>query len=320
MFNANMLLLDNINTINEFDLEFIPSLKNDSFNFDQKDSFLPLSPNHFQNLNQENINFDGIKNIIEDDFEKSITIDDNLNQIDIQSTGSTKLFSSLKDKIIAENQEKININNESKINFKVKLHHKRGRKRYDKNTSNKKCHFSDDFDNILRKIQVSNINFLISLSNDALKTVFGKNTTYKFKDINYKLKKQINHNYIENLKKLHFGDIIQMDISPKNKIFQEDMNKITYLKVCEQSEELKKLFDKNYLYLIKKYYFNFVDDGSHEIDIDGFKITLSPKTETFSNLLKKNNETRNKFKEIAKTVYCIEIEQNGKKFLINKNS
>ena len=61
MFNSNMLLLDNIDTINEFDIESIPSLKSDLFNFDKKDSFLPLEPNHFQNLNQEKINFDGIK-------------------------------------------------------------------------------------------------------------------------------------------------------------------------------------------------------------------------------------------------------------------
>ena len=159
---------------------------------------------------------------------------------------------------------------------------------------------------------------IINLSNDALKTVFGIKTTYKFKDINYKLKKQIAYDYIEKLKKSRFGDILQMEVSAKNKVFQEDMNKITYLKVCEQSEELKNLFEKNYLYMLKKY-FNFVDDGNHVIDIDGFKITLSPKTETFSNLLKKNIQTKNKFKEIAQTVYPLEIEQNRKKIFISKN-
>jgi hypothetical protein len=319
MFSQNMLIFDSVNTNSEFDIESIPFLKSDSFNFDKNDLFLPFKPKDLDKLNHENINFEGIKNIVEDEFEKSIKIEDNLNLIDIQSTGSTKLFSSMKDRIIAENQEKINLNNESKINFKVKLLHKRGRKKSDKNTSNQKCHLSDDFDNILRKIQVSFINFLINLSNDALKTVFGENTTYKFKDINYKLKKQIKYNYIENLKKSCFGDILRMDISPKNKIFQEDMNKITYHKVCEQSEELKNLFEKKYLYMIKKY-LNFVDDGNHVIDIDGFKITLSPKTETFSNLLKKNEETKKKFKEIAQTVYLLEMEQKGNKFLINKNN
>lgn len=318
MFDEKLLFLDNINSDSEFDLELISFLKEDSFNLDKNDLFLPFNPDHFLNLNQENIDYEGIKSIAGDDLENTIKIENNLNQIDIQSTGSTKIISSVKNMIFMDNQEKINLNNEPKINFNVKLHHKRGRKKSDKST-NQKSHLSDDFDNILRKIQVSFINFLINLSNDALKSVFGKNTTYKFKDINYKLKKQISHSYIEKLKKSSFGDILQMAISPKSKIFQEDMNKITYFKVCQESEELKTLFDKNYLYLIKNYYFNFKDDGNHIIDIDGFKFALSPKTEAFSNLLKKNIEAKDKFIEIAKSVYCSEIEQIGKKFMIKKN-
>lgn len=119
----------------------------------------------------------------------------------------------MKDKAIIENKEEdTNLNKESKINFKVVLHHKRGRKKSEKNLCNQNYHYSDDFDNILRKIQVSFITFLIRLSNDALKTVFGKETGYLFKDINYKHKKKIKHNYIEYLKTITLGDILQMDI------------------------------------------------------------------------------------------------------------
>ena len=110
-----------------------------------------------------------------------------------------------------------------------------------------------------------------------------------------------------------------MDISPKNKILKQDTNKITYFKVCNESGELKNLFNKNYLDLFIKYYLNFINDGNHIMDIDGFKITLSSKTETFSNLLKKNEENKVKFKEIVKNVYCSKLEHVGKKFLIDKN-
>jgi len=78
-----------------------------------------------------------------------------------------------------------------------------------------------------------------------------------------------------------------MDISPKSKTLKQDSNKITYLKVCKESEELKKLFDNNYLDMFQKYYLNFINDGNHIMEINGLKITLSPKTETFFNLLKK---------------------------------
>ena len=110
-----------------------------------------------------------------------------------------------------------------------------------------------------------------------------------------------------------------MDISPKNKILKKDINKITYSKVCKESKELKNLFDKNYLYLFKKYYLSFIDDGKYIMEINGFKITLSPTTQTFFNLLRKNEENKEKFKEIVKNVYCSEIESDGKKFLINNN-
>ena len=78
-----------------------------------------------------------------------------------------------------------------------------------------------------------------------------------------------------------------MDISPKNRILKQDTNKITYFKVCKESPELKKLFDKNYLSLFQKYYLNFINDGKHIMEIDDLKITLTPKTETFFNLIKK---------------------------------
>ena len=100
---------------------------------------------------------------------------------------------------------------------------------------------------------------------------------------------------------------------------QIDTNKITYFKVCKESEELKKLFDKNYLYLFQKYYLNFINDGKHMMEIDNFKITLSSKTETFFNLLKKNEENKAKFNEVVKNVFFSENEQVKNKFLIDKN-
>ena len=111
-----------------------------------------------------------------------------------------------------------------------------------KNNKIKKIYNSTIFNVIQIKIQVHFITFLIRLANDALKTVFGKKTKFQFKDVKYKLKKIINYNYVENLKKKTYGDILQMIISPKNKNFGENANKQILIKVCEDSFELKKLF------------------------------------------------------------------------------
>ena len=61
-----------------------------------------------------------------------------------------------------------------------------------------------------------------------------------------------------------------MDIS-QSKLLKQDSNKITYLKVCKESEELTKLFGLNYLDMFQKYYLNFINDGKHMMEIDGFK-------------------------------------------------
>ena len=78
----------------------------------------------------------------------------------------------------------------AKIAFKTVLYHKRGRKKEKKSCNS--LHSSGDFDNIQRKIQVSFINFLISLANDAIKTLIGKQCKFYFKDIMYKYKKKAN--------------------------------------------------------------------------------------------------------------------------------
>ena len=107
---------------------------------------------------------------------------------------------------------------------------------------------------------------------------------------------------MENLKKLNYADIIQMNISTKNKNFDEDTNKKVFLKICQNSEELKKMFDKNYLYIFQKYYFGLKNDIK-EINFEGIKIILSSKTKGFYHLLKKNEINEEIFKKVVDDVY-----------------
>ena len=196
------------------------------------------------------------------------------------------------------------------VNFKTILHHKRGRKELSQN-NNGRYHGSGDFDNIQRKIQVSFFNFLINLANDALKTIFGKKTYYCFKDIKYSFKKVVNYDYVEKLKLCKYSDIIQMKISPKNRNFREDGNKETYIQISKKSPELQKLFDKNYLYIFQKYYCE-IKSVQNIVDIDGFKIKLSPNTKGLDFLIRKNIDAKEKFNEIVKNVYF-----SGKNYLDN---
>ena len=247
-------------------------------------------------------------NLTEDDYDYDDEIDSiyyiknhNNSKIDLQSTDNSTKLSLEQDK---SNEEKKEDFFKKIINFKTVLHQKRGRKEKVgiNKKKNKKCHSANDFDNIQRKIQVHFIKFLIKLANDAIKTILGKKNKLYFKDIKYELKKIVNHKYVENLKKLNYADIIQMNISTKNKNFDEDTNKKVFLKICQNSEELKKMFGKNFLYIFQKYYFGLKNDIK-EINFEGIKIILSSKTKGFYHLLKKNEINEEIFKKVVDDVY-----------------
>ena len=93
-----------------------------------------------------------------------------------------------------------------------------------------------------------------------------------------------------------------MNISPKNKILEKDINKKIFLQICQKSEELKKIFEKKYLYIFQKYYYTLKND-ENEINLDGIKIILSSKTKPFYHLLKKNEIIKEKFINVVNDVY-----------------
>ena len=302
---------ENLNEIiNFFDKPFLNSQLNN------RDFILPLN----ENINTEmgsNISLKEMENIMKDSPKNEFDEDDSIDiyftkssKIDLQSTDcSTKISLTDKDEIC-------------KDFFKTILHKKRGRKKAkeEKSKKNKKCHCSDDFDNIQRKIQVSFISFLIRFANDLLKNIFGQKTKYHFKDVDYELKKIVNHNYIECLKKSNYSDIMKMRISPKNKRFSKFENKETLNKVCKYSPFLKKFFENNYLYIFQKYYCTIINN-KEEVDLDGFKITLSPKTKTLYNLLIKNESNKKKFNSVVEDVYFSDINYNNNQiFVINPTS
>lgn len=211
--------------------------------------------------------------------------------------GNQSIFSSSKNNVSSFPDSTTSKN----ITFKTVLHHKRGRKEKYKKIG-KKSHGSGDFDNIIRKIQVSFINFLINLANDSIKTILGEDSNYCFKDVKYKFKKIVSHDYVEKLKKYKYSDVIKMECSVKNKNYKQNSNLKTYKEVCKQSPEFKKLFDLNYLYIFKKY---FCEIKNHQdiIDFDGLKIKLSPKTKGLFNLLGKNIDRKEIFNDAIKNVY-----------------
>jgi hypothetical protein len=301
-------------------------LLSNGINFQSFDKFnQPISENitleHIENI-MNTPQIDLLEEEDKDSMDEVYLIkEQNNSKVELQSTDSstkTVTFSQ------SENSPKKEDFFCKKINFKTMLYRKRGRKEKN-NTSKKmkkKCHGPADFDNIQRKIQVHFITFLIKLANDTIKTILGNKVKNHFRDIKYGIKKIVNHDYVEYLKKVNYSDILQMVISPKNKKYDENSNKKLYKKLIEESDLFKKIFDKEYLYIMQKYYLELKGNET-EIDFDGIKIKLSNKTKPFPHLLQKNESEKNKFNNVAKDVYfsnvnyLIEKKFVTKKFIIN---
>ena len=194
---------------------------------------------------------------------------------------------------------------------KENVNKKRGRK---PKTIGKKQHSAFDQDNIIRKIQVHYISFIIDFTNEIIQFIYKNNKAMYFKSINYEFKKTVNHSYIQKLFSKNIGEIVQLRASPKNKKFDENINQIIYDKLCN-IEIFSKLFSMSYLEMFNKFYYQ----NKREIDIFGNKINISQKTKLFNDLLEKNKESAEKIKQIAEEYFCNKNKAPNQIFVIKKN-
>ena len=115
----------------------------------------------------------------------------------------------------------------------------------------KRVHDASDYDNILRKIQVHYLTFIISFINDLIDAFIPNYKESKFKNLRYDLKKTVNHSYVESLKNKTIGEILQFRASPKNRKFEYSINQQIYEKICTLNPFLKQFFDICF-YIYKK--------------------------------------------------------------------
>ena len=161
----------------------------------------------------------------------------------------------------------------------VKQYINSGRKRARPLKKGEKPHGKDATDNILRKIQVHYLNFIICFMNELLKH---SGYTYKLIKIDYNIKKVINKNNILSLKKMNIGEILCLKASPKFSTKDKDNNYIICNKVKE-NEKVNYFLSQNYMQLFKDVYLN----NKRSFKENGIVFELSKKVKTFEDLLNK---------------------------------
>ena len=164
-----------------------------------------------------------------------------------------------------------------------------------KKESIKRIHSAGDDDNILRKIQVHFLSFIINFTNDVINTFFKDKTIPRFKNLDYKIKKTVNHKFVEQLKSKKIGEILQLKVSPKMKINDESVNKNIYNIIWAKCPSIHDYLRQNYLSLFKQYYYN----NNKIFEVNGTVIKLSVRTKTFTDLINKNFKYKEKMKYVS---------------------
>ena len=199
---------------------------------------------------------------------------------------------------IIEGNEKGGESTENTIPHFEIIHEKKSRGRQIKlgeKRSKKERHCSTSEDNILTKIQVHFLNFLIYFLNDCIYTYY-KSRNICFKKFFSKAKSKITSIYFNKMKNSTIYDILkETSISTKYKKPTKNINQ----KLSEnlnQVDWFKKLFDLKFMELFYIYY----NDKKQlkKVCLFDEEITLSNKTKSYYFLLEKNFKEK---KEIIET-------------------
>ena len=251
---------------------------------------LVLSTNIEQNLARETSNAYIINQDSDNSGLNNLEMDNNNNNYIIRGIPGIEIFGGIESEDMMEDRADNGNEENKKVAlfttrknrlFQIEKNKKRGRKSMKK----KKFHLKSDFDNVLTKIQIHFLNFLINVSNDVLKATLTKNNLH-FKHINYKFKKQITYEHIKYLKTVPIKVLLEKDISSKYRKYSKDFNSKILQQVIPSSKWLEEFFNMKYLSLFRIYYNNC--KPLKQINFNGKNINLSLNTKSFFNLLKKN--------------------------------
>jgi hypothetical protein len=167
----------------------------------------------------------------------------------------------------------------------IKIKRKRGREKKKVSKRNIRIHKPDSQDNILRKIHVHFLSFIVPYLNELLKYLGYKQ---KFLKLNYIFKRKADKTTVKELKNKSIGDIISKKISNKYRNKNKDHNKLLYNEIKDK-EIIKNIFSEKYITLFKNVYYrnnkiiSLKEYGKEE------KVILSNDVKTYEDLLLKEN-------------------------------
>ena len=278
-------ILKKIPSTNYMSNTFKPNL---NINFDNYFLNLKEAPTFHHKVNNK-------ENLINNDIPDKINLNDN-NKDDTKTSSSKQIMFKLQNQYSKK---------------------KRGRsiKEIDKKAQKPRQHSSTDFDNLLRKLQVHYLTFVIQFANIMLDNFYPSDKNFRFLNISYDAKKNVKHSYVESLKMKKMKDILIMPPSKKYKInSNQNINLEIYERIRETNSFLEDFFEITYLELFNKYYMK----NSKIFEFNGISINFE-KISFFSDLINANHnplEAPSKMKQIAQSQFC---EKGSTIFVVNRD-
>lgn len=278
-------ILKKIPSTNCMSSTFKPNL---NINFDNYFLNLKEAPTFHHKVNNK-------ENLINNDITDKINLNDN-NKDDTKTSSSKQIMFKLQNQYSKK---------------------KRGRsiKEIDKKDQKPRQHSSTDFDNLLRKLQVHYLTFVIQFANIMLDNFYPSDKNFRFLNISYDAKKNVKHSYVESLKMKKMKDILIMPPSKKYKInSNQNINLEIYERIRETNSFLEDFFEITYLELFNKYYMK----NSKIFEFNGISINFE-KISFFSDLINANHnplEAPSKMKQIAQSQFC---EKGSTIFVVNRD-
>lgn len=159
-------------------------------------------------------------------------------------------------------------------------------------------------DLILMKVQGHYMTFIIKVINEIL-DFFNYNKKDRFKDIEHSIKKRIQKENFETLKKKKLYEIITNKVTKKNqndKSYNEYFNMNLY-KYVEKDEVIKNFLNENYLNLFRNIYY----EGERNLNLKEYGkdviITLSEKIQMYNDIEKEDKDYINSLNKYVKKNY-----------------
>ena len=154
-----------------------------------------------------------------------------------------------------------------------------------------KIHDKHTADNLLKKIQVHYLTFIVRFLNEIFKFL---NFKQRFRNLAYEFKSNVNKEFVNSLKTKTIGDIISTQISIKYKKVALNINKNIY-EQTKLDTILNQIFSENYLVFFRKVYFkseriiNLKEYGLNQ------KLILSEKAKMYKDLIENKDYVQKRY-------------------------